>query len=54
VGIHSHDSENVAPTEKRHHDAEVGNLVDHIRQTDLYALKMSVQEIMLETKRGSK
>jgi len=54
VGIHSHDSENVAPTENQHHDPEVGNLVDHIRQIGLYALKMSVQESMLETKRGSK
>lgn len=54
MGIHSLDSENVGPTEKRHHDPEGGNLVDHIRQTDLYALKMSVQESMLETKRESK
>jgi hypothetical protein len=39
--IHMAVVENVAPTEKLHHDPEGGDAADHSHQIELYFLEMS-------------
>jgi len=52
VGTHSQaDFENVAPTAKLHHDPEGGNLADQIHQIGSHALRNSVKESLLETRK---
>ena len=52
VGTHSQaDFENVAPTAKLHHDPEGGSPADHIHQIGSHALRNSVKESLLETRK---
>jgi len=55
VGTHSQaDFENVAPTAKLHHDPEGGNLADQIHQIGSHALRNSVKESLLETRKKTR